>query len=75
MKEYPVDIIIANEEGVYKLTVTNSGISGYLLPVDATNFVSTDGTMTLKFTEENKKVTDVELHISSFGITVTGKKK
>jgi len=74
VKQYPVSIIITQESGIYKVEVTNSGIGAFLLPVDKNNFMSTDGTMTLKFNEVEGKVASVELGISTYGITITGTK-
>lgn len=74
VKQYPVSIIITQESGIYKVEVTNSGIGAFLLPVDKNNFISTDGTMTLKFSEVEGKVASVELGISTYGITITGSK-
>jgi len=74
VKQYPVSIIISEEDGIFKMELTNSGLGAFLLPVDKNNFVSTDGAMTLKFNEVEGKVTSVELHISMYGITITGTK-
>ncbi|NNK72009.1 MAG: hypothetical protein HKO94_02350 [Flavobacteriaceae bacterium] len=56
------------------MVIANAGMSGYLIPIDNLNFKSTDGNISLKFSEENGKVKGVEMKIASFGITVNGTK-
>lgn len=75
MKEFPVNVILSEVDGVYKAVITNSGISAYLLPVDALNFTSTDGTITIKLDGTDEKVESMVLSISSFGVTITGTKQ
>ena len=75
LKEFPVNLVISKEEGVLKLEITNSPISGYLLPVDKLNLVTTDGSMQLELTEKDSKITDIKLSIAAFGVTVTGSKQ
>lgn len=74
VKEYPVNILISEEDGLYMMEISNSGIGGVLLPVDQSNFVTTDGGMKLKFTEVEGKITSVEMSISAYGITLNGTK-
>jgi hypothetical protein len=75
LKEFPVTLIISKENGVLKLEITDSPISGYLLPLEKNKLVSTDGAMLLELFEESGKITNLKLSISTFGITVTGTKQ
>ncbi|MBT8287502.1 MAG: M1 family metallopeptidase, partial [Bacteroidia bacterium] len=69
VQQFPVEIEISEVDGVYQMVIANAGMSGYLIPIDNLNFKSTDGNISLKFSEENGKVKGVEMKIASFGIT------
>ncbi len=75
LNEFPVDVIIKEKDGIFFIEDTSSSLSGYLLPVDKNNFISTDGTMKLNFTEEAGKIVGIVLKLEAFGITATGQKK
>ncbi|NNL79494.1 MAG: M1 family metallopeptidase [Flavobacteriaceae bacterium] len=75
IKEFPVDVILTDKDGVYHMVVTNSGISAYLIPEDAMNFKSTDGNITVNFKQTEGKVTDMTMSLTNFGVTVTGTKQ
>ncbi|WP_299160834.1 M1 family metallopeptidase [uncultured Eudoraea sp.] len=75
LNEYPVDAIITEKEGVFFYEVTNTSSSGYLLPVDKNNFITTDGTVELSFKAEAGKVVGIVIKIEAYGISATGQKK
>ena len=73
LNEFPVDVFIAEKEGVFFYEDTL--MSGYLLPIDKNNFIMADGTVELGFKEEAGKVVGIVIKIEAYGITVTGQKK
>ncbi len=75
INQFPISAIIAKKEGIYNLKIQGVGLNTYLLPIDATNFASTDGTMKIKLKKDEKGAQEIEVAISSFGITLTGTKE
>lgn len=75
IKEFPVNLIVSKENGIFKMVLTNTGLSAFLLPIDATHFESTDGSIKLEFTEVEGKIKTVELKIAQFGVTAHGEKE
>jgi hypothetical protein len=74
VKQFPVVIQVRQEDGVLSASVTNTGLASVLLPTeDAKKFVSVDGNMVFKFSGDNE-ITDVELALANFGVTVNGSK-
>ncbi len=67
-KKYQVDIIISKENEVFKLDIPDYRMSSYLIPIDKHNFVSTDGTIIIKFRKDNK---ELELNFQNYNITFT----
>jgi hypothetical protein len=70
----PGVLIVSEKEGILFMEFTRSTLSGYLLPVDKNNFITTDGSTELSFKEEAEKVVGIEVKRNPLGVTYTGRK-
>ena len=75
VNEFPVKVKMVEKDGVYHMTVTNAGISAYLLPEDSMNFKSTDGNISMIFKKTDGRVSSMTMTLKNFGVTVTGNKE
>ncbi|NNK87284.1 MAG: hypothetical protein HKO90_03295, partial [Flavobacteriaceae bacterium] len=74
IREFPVEVVVYEQDGIYQMTVPGQGLSAYLLPDDMMNFKSTDGNITMNFKQNEGKVIELSMSLANFGISVTGSK-
>ncbi len=72
LKEYPLQASIEQEDnGLLRLTIRNTTISGYILPETDNVFKSLDGSFTCTIGDEGS----MTLELTSLGVTLTGSKQ
>ncbi len=67
--QYPIKVIVKEENGLFKFSITRTGVSTYLLPKSASTFTSLDGAMNIDFTQEG------EVTFKIYGIDLKGIKE
>lgn len=76
IEQYPISAIVEESDGIYKLTLTRTGIESYIMPESGSEFNSLDKNINITFEEgEDDQITGIEVSIKAFGITISGKKK
>ncbi len=74
LRQFPATVVLSKEEGVLKMVITNSPMSGFMMP-DGEGFTSLDGQMKVKILREDGVVTGLELRLDAFGINAIADKR
>jgi hypothetical protein len=71
--QFPINVILSEQEGLIHLRVTNAGLESFMEPLSDTKFQSLDGNIICELTPKDDGV-DLRLQLRNFGVTVTGSK-
>lgn len=71
---YPITAEIIEENEIFKLELTNTNISAYLMPISSTEYESLDKNIKLNFIEKDGKISSISIELKAFGVTLTGEK-